>query len=217
MNKLLFSLKVILCLIVLFFITLLGIDYWITYQTSDAIYDSVEKLPHRSIALIPGTSKYIHHDLNPFYQHRIEMAYQAYSEKKVDKLLLSGDNAARNYNEPWTMRKDMVKRGIPEKDLTLDYAGFRTLDSVVRAKKIFALDTFTIITQRFQCERAIFIAEHKGIDVICLAVPGASGLSNVYIRFREVLARVKALLDLYILHIEPKYLGPKEPIFQKED
>ncbi|GAB1441068.1 hypothetical protein MASR2M36_38530 [Providencia sp.] len=84
------------------------------------------------------------------------------------------------------------------------------LDSVVRTKKVFDTDNFTIITQRFHCERAVFIAKHKGIDAQCLAVPTPSGMYKV--RIREVFARLGALADLYILKREPKFLGEQESI-----
>ena len=108
------------------------------------------------------------------------------------------------------MRKDLIKEGVPASKIVLDFAGFRTLDSVVRTKKVFDTDNFTIITQRFHCERAVFIAKHKGIDAQCLAVPTPSGMYRV--RVREVFARLGALADLYILKREPKFLGEQESI-----
>lgn len=212
MNRLSFYIRFVFCFILVVLISLIGIDLWISTQTSEHIYSSIDSLPHRPVAIVPGTSKFIRHDLNPFYQSRIDAARSVYFLGKTEKLLLSGDNAARNYNEPWTMKRDMLKVGIPEEDIILDYAGFRTLDTIVRAKEIFNADHFIIITQKFQCERALFIAEYKGIDAICLAVPGAKGSDSSYIRAREILARVKAVLDLYLLKIKPKFLGPKEPI-----
>lgn len=128
------------------------------------------------------------------------------------KILLSGDNAHRSYNEPWTMKRDLLRAGIPDERIFLDYAGFRTLDSVVRAKRIFDTDNFLIITQRFHCERALFIANHHDIQASCLAVPGPSNHSGFQIRLREVFARTKAFLDLYIMDTKPRFLGPKEPI-----
>lgn len=207
-----FYIKLISYTFLFLFVLILGIDTWVSVQASSSIYTSIDSLPSRHIAIVPGTSKYIHRDLNPYYQRRIDAALSVYFAHKANKLLLSGDNAARNYNEPWTMKRDILKAGVSEDDIILDYAGFRTLDTVVRAKQVFNADHFTIITQKFQCERALFIAENKDIDAICLAVPGASGSDSIYIRIRESFARVKAVLDLYFFHVEPKFLGPKEPI-----
>ncbi|PSW13480.1 SanA protein [Photobacterium rosenbergii] len=192
--------------------SILLIDRWFSDQASSRIFDNTQATPARSIGLVLGTSKYIAKSLNPYYQYRIDAALQLYQEGKVNILLLSGDNAHRSYNEPWTMKRDLLRSGIPEQDIVLDYAGFRTLDSVVRAKSVFDANHFVIITQRFHCERALFIADRNQIDAICLSVPEPKGLAGLKIRTREVLARIKALIDVYILDMKPKFAGPKEPI-----
>ncbi|OEE62229.1 membrane permeability protein SanA [Enterovibrio norvegicus FF-454] len=200
---------------ILFIISLLSIaamDLWVSYQAKDRIYDSIAETPARHVGLVLGTSKYIGKTLNPFYTYRIEAAQRLYLNNKVDVLLLSGDNAHRSYNEPWTMKRDMLKAGIPDDRIFLDYAGFRTLDSIVRAKKVFDAGEFTLVTQAFHCERALFIADYYEIDAICLAVPSPKGLAGLKIRAREILARVKAVLDIYVLNEQPKFLGPKETI-----
>jgi len=193
-------------------IIIIGIDRWVSYQTRSSIITSEAMTPHYDVAVVLGTSKYLGKTLNAYYTHRIDAAIRLYNEGKVSKLLLSGDNAHRSYNEPWTMKRDLLRANVPEEHIYLDYAGFSTLDSIVRARRIFDTDHFLIITQGFHCERALFIAQHHHIDASCLAVPGPKGHSGSYVRMREVLARVKAVLDLYILKSEPKFLGPKEPI-----
>ncbi len=100
----------------------------------------------------------------------------------------------------------------PDDRIFLDYAGFRTLDSIIRAKKVFDANEFTLVTQAFHCERALFIADYYDIDAICLAVPSPGGMAGLKIRARETLARVKAVLDIYLLDEQPKFLGPKESI-----
>ncbi|MCA2470604.1 MULTISPECIES: SanA/YdcF family protein, partial [Vibrio] len=123
-----------------------------------------------------------------------------------------------SYNEPWTMKRDLLKAGVPEEVIHLDYAGFRTLDSIVRAKKIFASERFLIVTQRFHCERALFIADAYNIDAQCLAVAGpTANKQKTSMRIRELLARVKAFLDLYVMNTQPRFLGPQEPILAVED
>ncbi|PSU34384.1 SanA/YdcF family protein [Photobacterium lutimaris] len=191
---------------------ILLIDRWFSDQASPRIFDNTQTTPSRSVGLVLGTSKYIAKSLNPYYQYRIDAAKQLYKEGKINILLLSGDNAHRSYNEPWTMKRDLLKAGIPDQDIVLDYAGFRTLDSVVRAKSVFDANHFVIITQRFHCERALFIADRNEIDAICLAVPEPKGMAGLKIRTREVLARIKAIIDVYILDMQPKFSGPKEPI-----
>ncbi|WP_122033057.1 vancomycin high temperature exclusion protein [Aliivibrio sp. EL58] len=187
-------------------------DVTISLSTGSQLYQDIESIPTQDTALVLGTSKYIRRTLNPYYQYRIDAAIELYKKDKVTHFLLSGDNAHRSYNEPWTMKRDLLKAGIPEENITLDYAGFRTLDSVQRAKQIFEANSLTIVTQKFHCQRALFIANHFSMDTVCLVVPSPSGWANTKIRIREVLARTKAILDLYIFNVQPKFLGPKEPI-----
>lgn len=193
--------------------TLYGLDRWISWQTQDAILDDVQALPFFPVAVVLGTSKYSARNVvNEYYQYRINAAITLYQQHKVGALLLSGDNAHLSYNEPWTMKRDLLKAGIPNEHLYLDYAGFRTLDSILRAKHIFDTDHFLIITQRFHCERALFIAQHHRISAHCLAVSDPTRHLGFQVRLREVFARAKAFADLYLLNTQPKFLGPKEPI-----
>ncbi|BDU37692.1 Protein sanA [Vibrio nigripulchritudo SFn27] len=193
-------------------VALILVDRWVSWQTQDKIYYEAESLPNHDVAMVLGTSKYIGKKLNDFYTNRISTAIQLFQDNKVTSYLLSGDNAHRSYNEPWTMKRDLLKAGVPEDAIYLDYAGFRTLDSVVRAKEIFEADDFIIITQAFHCERALYIADYHDINAVCLAVPGPEGTSGWFVRLREVLARANALVDLYIIDKQPKFLGPKVPI-----
>ena len=211
-HALLFCLALLTCML----LGMLLIDTTISFQGSDRVFQNIDDLPERDVALVLGTSKYIGRQLNPFYQYRIDAAIKLHQLKRVKNFLLSGDNAHRSYNEPWTMKRDLLKAGIEDKNITLDYAGFRTLDSIVRAKEVFEANHFVIISQKFHCERALFIANHYDIDSVCLAVPSPEGLANLKIRMREILARTKAVLDLYVLNVQPKFLGPKEPISIQE-
>ncbi|MCW8327915.1 YdcF family protein [Photobacterium sp. SDRW27] len=210
--KLLSFVRIFAVLLIVLIGTSLLVDRWISDSTSKQIFTNASQIPSRSIGLVLGTSKYIAKTLNPYYDYRMEAALKLYQREKVNVLLLSGDNAHRSYNEPWTMKRDLLKAGIPDKDIVLDYAGFRTLDSIVRAKNVFEADHFVIITQKFHCERALFIANSNNIDAICLAVPEPRGLAGLKIRVREILARLKAVIDLYILDVQPRFPGPKEPI-----
>jgi len=193
-------------------VTMVASDLAITLNARDRVYTNVDALPKRQVALVLGTSKYIGKTPNPYYTHRIEAAEALYKANKVSHLLLSGDNAHRSYNEPWTMKRDLLKAGIADDAIHLDYAGFRTLDSVVRAKTVFSLARFTVVSQQFHCERALFLADVNNIDAICYAVASPQGWAGIKIRLREVLARTKAVLDSFILNVKPKFTGPKEPI-----
>ncbi len=207
-----YSLLGLVSLVLVAMFCILTIDRVISWRSQDAIYYHVDQVPPHDIGLVLGTSKYIGRTLNTYYSHRIDAAITLYQQGKISELLLSGDNAHRSYNEPWTMKRDMLKAGIPDDKIHLDYAGFRTLDSIVRAKQIFQADDFLIITQAFHCERAIFIAHYHNIQATCLAVPGPNETSGFNVRLREIFARTKAILDLYVFQAKPKFLGPIRPI-----
>jgi len=198
-------------------VSLIAIDRWVSYSAQDQLFSDIEDVDSFDVAVVLGTSKYLGKVLNEYYINRIDAAIELYQQGKVENFLLSGDNAHRSYNEPWTMKRDLLKAEIPEENIYLDYAGFRTLDSVVRAKEIFDTNNFLIISQKFHCERAIFIANSHNIDAKCFAVAGPSKHSGFKVRLREVFARAKAVLDIYIINAEPKFLGPKEPIVIEHD
>ncbi len=205
-------LSVTLITAVIIIILILAIDRWVSWKSHDDIISDINQVPKFQVAVVLGTSKYLGRTLNDYYVHRIEAAIKLYQQGTVSRFLLSGDNAHRSYNEPWTMKRDLLKAGVPDSNIHLDYAGFRTLDSIVRAKRIFDTDNFLIVTQRFHCERALFIAKYHDIKATCLAVAGPTNQSGNSIRIREIFARTKAFLDLYIFNVQPKFLGPKEPI-----
>ncbi|MEF1284982.1 ElyC/SanA/YdcF family protein [Vibrio sp. M250220] len=190
------------------------VDRWVSYQARHQVFTQPQQIEQFDVAVVLGTSKYLGKVLNEYYTNRINAAIELYQQGKVSHFLLSGDNAHRSYNEPWTMKRDLLSAGIPEDRIFLDYAGFRTLDSVVRAKEIFDTDNFLIISQKFHCERALFIANSHDINAKCFAVAGPSRHSGLQVRVREVFARTKAFLDIYIIHAQPKFLGPKEPIIK---
>ncbi len=198
-------------LLLLGVIVALGLDQWISFKTAPYIYDNAAQLPKRQVGVVLGTSKYYRGgEPNQYYMYRIQGALNAYNSGKISYLLLSGDNALQSYNEPRTMRRDLIKGGVRPADIVLDYAGFRTLDSIVRTKKVFDTNDFIIITQRFHCERALFIALQQGIQAQCFAVPSPKNILSI--RLREVGARLAAVADLYLFNSEPRFLGPLIPI-----
>lgn len=189
-------------------ITFISIDAWIEYNASDRLYSHVEDIPKNKVGLILGTSKYSKHGQNLFYSTRVQAAYDLWKAGRIEYLLISGDNATVSYNEPKTFRADLIKKGVPSDRIVLDYAGFRTLDSVVRAKEVFQEDKITIISQQFHNERAIFIADFKGVEAIGFNAGNVGGDGGLTVKVRERLARMKMVLDL-LVGKEPKFLGDK--------
>jgi SanA protein len=147
-------------------------------------------------------------NINLYYKYRLEAAINLYNAKKITFVVISGDNGTKSYDEPTDFKEDLIKAGIPENKIYLDYAGFRTLDSVVRIKEIFGQTAVTIISQEFHNERAIYLAEHFNIKAIGFNAKDVSGRYGIKVQIREYLARVKVFVDI-IFDIEPKFLGDK--------
>jgi SanA protein len=179
------------------------------------IFDSVDSVPPRDVALVLGTAKYTNGRVNLYYSARIAAAFELYEHKKIRKILVSGDNSRRDYNEPLEMKNDLMAMGVPENDIHLDFAGFRTLDSIIRAREVFGLEDFIIVSQRFHTERALFIARSRNIDAVGFVAKDVNLPIRYKVLAREIFARVRAGLDVFILNKGPKYLGPKIPISQQ--
>jgi len=190
---------------------LLVSNIWVVKSTEDDVFTNFKDVPDASVALVLGTSNKLTNGLpNPFFNNRIATAAALYKEGKVTHFILSGDNRTIYYNEPFEMRKALLKWGVPDSVITLDYAGLRTLDSIVRCKEIFGQDKIIIITQPFHSYRALFISRYYNMDAVAIIAqePIAEAAFKVY--FREYFARTKAVLDLYFLKTAPRHLGEKE-------
>ena len=197
-------------------VLILSIDWYIGTQFNQVIYSDINQVPKRKIALVLGTSKYVNQSnktyYNAYYTYRVKAAAKLYQAKKVDGILVSGDNSTKFYDEPSQMTQDLIKLGVPSRYINQDYAGFRTLDSIVRAKEVFNLESYTIVSQKFHCQRALYIAQSKGQNPIAFAASDIQTVGGIKTRLREFLARFKAFLDCEILKTNPKFLGTPESI-----
>lgn len=194
---------------IIILLTIFAMDYWVKKSTETKLFSSIESVPKNKVGLVLGTRKILRGNyINPYYSYRIDAAEKLFKSDKVEFLLLSGDNGSKVYDEPTTMKEDLIARGIPEEKIFLDYAGFRTLDSVVRANAIFGQEKFTIISQPFHNERAVFIADQKGLETIGFNAQNVGRRFGWKITLREKLARVKLLLDI-IIGKQPKFFGDK--------
>ena len=199
-------------------VAFIAVCQWLVLHTGNGrLYDNVADTPQRDIGLLLGTSdKQGNGNSNPFFEKRIAAAASLYKAGKIRHILVSGDNSRKDYDEPAMMQRALLAAGVPQTAITLDYAGFRTLDSVVRAKEVFGLTQFTIISQRFHDQRSLMIARHYGIDAIGFCAEDIALRYGLKIQVREVFARVKAVLDLYVFNTQPKFLGKRETIFLTE-
>ncbi len=210
MQSLLAYLKAGSFLLMLGLLFIIACNGWVMYTTQEYIYKTIESLPEREAGLVLGTSKRVASGQeNLFFKNRIEAAAHLYHRKKVKHLILSGDNSSRYYNEPADMRAALLKKGVPEAAMTLDFAGHRTFESVLRCKKLYNQDSITIISQSFHSARALFISRHYQIPAIAYAAGDVPAAYSFKTMLREYLARPKALLDIYLLDKE-------EAIFAEE-
>ncbi len=183
----------------------------ITLETYNRVFRDIDSVPEREVGLLLGTTPGVNSS-NLFFRTRIEATKELYERGKIHHILVSWDNAREEYNEPEAMRAALVKAGVPDSAITLDYAGFRTLDSIVRAKEIFSLTWgITIISQPFHVERALYIAEKYDIDAIGYGAANVSLALWAIPYIREIGARWVALYDV-IFGTDPMVLGGKEEI-----
>ena len=185
----------------------------VKHKAKGRVYVDVSEVPYRKVGLVLGTIPYVNGRSNRYYQYRMDAAAELYFANKVSYLLLSGDNHVSHYNEPESMRQSLIERGVPDSVIYFDCAGFRTFDSMVRAKKVFAQDSVTVVSQQWHNERAIFIAEHYGLDAIAYSAKDYTAGRKIYVKnhLREALAKVKVVLDL-LVNKQPHFLGDIEPI-----
>jgi SanA protein len=199
--------KVVIGLILTLALTILLSNYTISSYAEGKTFDQVSEIPENRVGIVLGTSKkLVGGNFNLFYRFRIEATVKLFKAKKIKFVLVSGDNSTKYYNEPETIKQDLIEAGIPSEKLFLDYAGFRTLDSMVRAKEVFGLDEVTVISQKFHTERAIYLSEKKGLKAIGFNAKNVSGNSGLKVLLRESLARVKVFVDL-LFNTQPKFLG----------
>jgi SanA protein len=205
--------RVVVYTLVLGFSFLIISNIWVVRSTRDQVLSAYDKLPDHRVALVLGTSnKTTAGQPNQFFEKRMDTAAQLYKIGKIDHFILSGDNRSKFYNEPAAMRRALISRGVPTSAITLDFAGLRTLDSVVRSKEVFGQDKVIIITQPFHSYRALFISQYYKIDAVAVVASEPDIEISFKVKIREYFARSKAVLDLYVLKTTPKFLGKKEDI-----
>ena len=172
--------------------------------TRQGIISDFETIKQPQTVLLLGTNKELRNGegANLYYTYRIEAVSELYRQRKVKKIIISGDNGRAGYNEPADMRNSLLKKGVPASLIELDYAGFRTLDSIVRLKGHFNVKDALIVSQRFHVERALLLAWLYDVEAIGYPAEGSMTLAMAG---RELLAKPKALLDVFIFNMQPRY------------
>ena len=180
----------------------------VKHSAKGHLYSNVQEIPYRQVGVLLGTSPTMANgNRNRYYDYRISAAASLYFASKISYILISGDNHRHGYNEPEEMRQSLIALGVPDSVITLDYAGFRTYDSMVRAHKVFGQRSFTVISQYWHNERAVYIARKKGMNAIAFNAQDVS-YRRSYLKnhARESLAKVKVVWDV-ATNKNPRYWG----------
>ena len=206
-KRILLSLDVFLLLVASFTIYA---NVRVEQAAKEYIYYDVDSIPYNKVALLLGTNPLNKWGrANSYFTNRINTAAELYHAGKVDFIIASGDNHIKEYDEPTAMRDSLIAHGVPEERIILDFAGFRTLDSVVRAKEVFGCDSLTIISQEDHNARALYLAEANGINAVAISAPLRAGRwVRTRLALREWLARDKMMLDIWFGK-QPHFLGEK--------
>lgn len=187
-----------------------GCEWWIAKTAEGRCFSEVKSVPEAPVAVVLGTAARVADGrANLFFLPRMEAAAALFKTGRVKALIVSGDNGTQHYDEPTEMKRVLVQLGIPESRIVCDYAGFRTLDSVVRAKEVFGQQRVIFVSQRFHNARAIYLAKALGIEAWGLNAADVPVKLSVKTFLREKLACVKAMLDVNVLDTQPKFLGEK--------
>lgn len=205
-KKILFTGLIFLGLSVLF---ILYANYTIDYEAEDNVTSDIGNLPNEKVGLLLGASKILSNGQpNPYFVNRIKATAELYHAGRIKYIIASGDNSRKNYNEPEDMKNALIELGVPADKIYEDFAGFRTLDSVVRAKEIFGQESFIVISQRFHNERAIYLAHRNGITAYGYNAKDVDKDAGFKTNLREKFARVKVFWDFFF-GVEPKFGGEK--------
>ena len=184
-------------------------NYKIEHSTAEYVTSDVQKLPKTKVAVVLGTApNLVGGYQNYYFVYRIDAAAELYKSGKVTHFILSGDHGRKNYNEPEMMKLALIEKGVPANVIYLDYAGFRTLDSMIRAKEIFGQKEFIVVSQEFHNERAVYIARQNGINAYGYNAKDVNKNAGLKTNIREYFARAKVFIDSFF-GVQPKFLGEK--------
>ncbi|MDD2798501.1 MAG: ElyC/SanA/YdcF family protein [Bacteroidales bacterium] len=184
-------------------------NHQVEQSTKSDVYKDVMLIPKNKVGLLLGTSKLLNSGKpNLYFTYRINATIQLFNARKIEDVVISGDNSKQNYNEPQDMKDALIKAGFPAHRIYLDYAGFRTYDSVYRMYHIFGQTSFTIISQEFHNKRAIYLAKSMNLKAVGFDAKDVNAYNGFKTMLRERFARVKMFIDVLIKN-EPKFLGDK--------
>ncbi|MFE0100045.1 vancomycin high temperature exclusion protein [Streptomyces sp. NPDC059009] len=180
---------------------------WLFVTTDDRLHTTAD-VPRAKVAVVFGAGLW-DGEPSPYLAHRLDAAAELYRAHRIEVVLVTGDNSREDYDEPDAMRAYLAERGVPDRRIVSDYAGFDTWDSCVRARKIFGVDRAVLISQGFHIRRAVALCRAAGVRSYGVGVDAVHDATWYYGGAREVFAAGKAALDAAV-RPDPRFLGQKE-------
>lgn len=203
--------------LLLLWISIISINVYVLSFSENNFYSNLNEVPKNEVWLVFWASVKNNAYPSDILSDRLKVAIEAYKTWKINQILVSGDNKQHNYNEPEVMRKYLVAHGVQNEHIHLDYAWFDTYDTLYRAKELFKTDKLTLFTQDFHLKRALYIADRLWIESVWVSTNLQIYLRDNYNNRREVLARVKAFLDVEIFASHPKFLWEDMKIYSLDE
>lgn len=201
--------KFFLLLLVAGIIFIAWANYNIKKESESFISYDIADVPQAKVALLLGTGKTLNNGMpNAYFYNRIQAASELYKSGKIKYIIVSGDNSSKDYNEPEDMQIVLIQNGIPRDKIIMDHAGFRTLDSVIRARDIFGQTKLIIISQKFHNERAVFLAKKNHMEAFGFNAADVNKYAGIKTNIREYFAKAKVYWDL-LFGVKPKFGGEK--------
>jgi SanA protein len=192
-------------------VALAALPFALEAREAPYLYDRPEAVPPRAVAVVPGARVLRDGTPGALLADRLAAARALYLRGAVRRVLVSGDHGRVGYDEVNGMRRWLVAHGVPSSAVLLDHAGFRTLDTMDRAARVYGVRSAVVCTQRFHLPRAVFLARSRGLDAVGLAADGLGGPGSRTDRVRERVAVARALADVYLLGTRARLLGPPIP------
>lgn len=187
----------------------MGINHYVVSFSDDKLIYGIENLEETRVWLVFWARVYSNGIPSPILRDRLDTALKAYEDKKIERIIVSGDNSTRYYDEPTNMKAYLVDLWVPEEHIYIDYAGFDTFDSIYRSNYIFSVEEIVLFTQDYHLKRAIYIAERLWISAQWMSTDLQDYRDIDYFERREMFSRIKAFLEIEILKSQPKFLGEK--------
>lgn len=206
--------KYIFTFFLVFLIFFVLVQMYVDNYSKPYISEKSEEIPKCQAVMVLGASVYSDGTPSPILKDRLDKAYEIYTSKKADKIIVSGDHGTKDYDEVNTMKNYLLALGVKDEDIFMDHSGFDTYDSMYRAKEIFKISSLIISTQNFHIKRAVYIANKLGIEAYGYPCEDKKSYNMTYLNIRESLAKVKAVFETDVLKRKSKLEGEEIPIWK---